>query len=274
MFPDVSPETFARIAERLAEISGVIRFCSPHLTSMPRSSTACPLASKQLLLLDTQRSLLCVRHNSEFSICLLVALAFLGWAIPTAANFVIEYNWWKEVAQVNTWMSMLWYSIAPAAVGALFAFVALYLAHARGLHFAGIRQRDYPIYSRLVPVGAGSYSAHVCVQLVIDFWTVMRFVGSRGLVAPPSDAWQDKVFSHALPFYLFDLPFYSDLLGFLFVLAILSARAVLDNRPWMAIVRTSPVWPADRWIARNHRTSGNTFGCRAPRASLSFACWR
>jgi hypothetical protein len=32
----------------------------------------------------------------------LVSLAFFGWAIPTAANFVIEYNWWKEVAQVNT----------------------------------------------------------------------------------------------------------------------------------------------------------------------------
>jgi uncharacterized protein len=86
-------------------------------------------------------------------ILVLVSLAFLGWAIPTAANFVIEYNWWKEVAQVNTWVSMLWYSIAPTAVGALLAFIALYVAHARGLHFAGIRQRDYPFYSRLVPVG-------------------------------------------------------------------------------------------------------------------------
>ena len=75
-----------------------------------------------------------------------VALAFIGWVIPTAANFLIEYNWWKEVAQVDTWISMLWYSIAPAAVGALVAFIALYVAHARGLHFAGIRQRDYPIY--------------------------------------------------------------------------------------------------------------------------------
>ena len=48
-------------------------------------------------------------------ILVLVSLAFLGWAVPTAANFVIEYNWWKEVAQVSTWFSMLWYSIAPAA---------------------------------------------------------------------------------------------------------------------------------------------------------------
>jgi len=66
---------------------------------------------------------------------LFVLLGFSVWAIPTAANFIIEYNWWKEVAQVNTWVSMLWYSIAPAAVGALVAFIALFVAHARGMHF-------------------------------------------------------------------------------------------------------------------------------------------
>src|SRR6202012_4147030 len=124
----------------------------------------------------------------------LVSLAFLGWAIPTAAAFIIEYNWWKEVAQVDTWISMLWYSIAPVAVGAVLAFVALYLAHARGVHFAGIRQRDYPLYHRLIPI----FLAVLAIFLAsssIDFWTVMRFFGSRGLAAPP-DAWQDHVFSH------------------------------------------------------------------------------
>jgi uncharacterized protein len=154
-------------------------------------------------------------------ILVLVSLAFLGWAIPTTANFIIEYNWWKEVAQVSTWVSMLWYSTAPVAAGALVAFIALYVAHARGLHFAGIRRRDVPVYSRLVPVGL-ALIALLFASASIDFWTVMRFFGSRGLTAPP-DAWQDHVFSHALPFYLFDLPFYSDLLGFLFVLAILSS---------------------------------------------------
>src|ERR1035438_283113 len=154
-------------------------------------------------------------------ILVLVSLAFIGWAVPTAANFIIEYNWWKEVAQVNTWVSMLWYSIAPVAAGAVVAFIALYLAHARGVHFAGVRQGDYPLYSRLVPVGL-AVIAMLLASASIDFWTVMRFFGSRGLAAPP-DAWQDHVFSHALPFYLFDLPFYSELLGFLFVLAILFA---------------------------------------------------
>ena len=58
-------------------------------------------------------------------IFLLLLLGFALWAIPTAADFVIEYNWWKEVGQVDTWVSMLWYSIAPAAIGSLLAFVAL-----------------------------------------------------------------------------------------------------------------------------------------------------
>jgi len=169
-------------------------------------------------------------------ILILVSLAFLGWAIPTAANFSIEYNWWKEVAQVDTWFSMLWYSIAPGAVGALLAFIALYIAHARGLHFAGVHRRDYPIYSRLVPIGL-ALIAILFASSSIDFWTVMRFFGSRGLAAPP-DAWQDHVFSHALPFYLFDLPFYSDLLGFVFVLAILCALLFwVTARGWQLVER-------------------------------------
>ena len=49
---------------------------------------------------------------------LAVLLALSLWAITTAANFIIEYNWWKEVGQVGTWISMLWYSIAPFAAGA------------------------------------------------------------------------------------------------------------------------------------------------------------
>src|ERR1017187_10621058 len=88
-------------------------------------------------------------------IFLLLLLAFAAWAIPTAANFVIDYNWWKEVGQVSTWVSMLWYSIAPIGAGILVAFIALWVAHGKGLDFAGIRRRDFPLYSRLIPAGLG-----------------------------------------------------------------------------------------------------------------------
>src|SRR5208282_484782 len=154
-------------------------------------------------------------------IVLAVLLLILGWAIATAANFIIEYSWWKEVGQASTWISMLWYSIAPVAAGALVAFIGLWVAHARGLHFAGSRPQNFRLYSRLVTVVL-AIVAIVFASASIDYWTVMRFFGSRGVTLAP-DAWRDQVFSRTLPFYLFDLPFYSEVLGFVFVLAILCA---------------------------------------------------
>src|SRR5258706_7687346 len=116
---------------------------------------------------------------------------------------------------------MLWYSIAPAAAGAVVAFIALWVAHASGLRFAGIRGKDFRLYSRLIPF-ALAFVAIMFASNAIDYWTVMRFFGSRGLTVA-ADAWKDQVFSRALPFYLFDLPFYSEVLGFVFVLAIFCA---------------------------------------------------
>src|SRR6202167_1207157 len=152
---------------------------------------------------------------------LVFLLLFLGWLISSAADYTIEYNWWKEIGQVNTWVGMLWYSIAPAAAGSVVAFLALWLAHARGLHFAGILKRDHRLYCRLIPLGL-AVVAIVFASSSIDYWTVMRFFGSRGLGAP-ADAGKNQVFSRGLPFYLFNLPFYSEVLGFAFVLAILCA---------------------------------------------------
>jgi uncharacterized membrane protein (UPF0182 family) len=142
-------------------------------------------------------------------------------AITIAANFIIDYNWWKEVGQVSTWVSMLWYSVAPVGAGTLVAFIALWVAHGQGLGFAGIRRRDFRLYSRLITVGL-AIVAVLCASASIDYWTVMRFFGSRGLTLPP-DAWRDQVFSRPLSFYMFDLPFYSEVLWFVFALAILCA---------------------------------------------------
>jgi uncharacterized membrane protein (UPF0182 family) len=142
-------------------------------------------------------------------------------AITIAANFIIDYNWWKEVGQVSTWVSMLWYSVAPVGAGTLVAFIALWVAHVQGLGFAGIRRRDFRLYSRLITVGL-AIVAILFASASIDYWTIMRFFGSRGLTLPP-DAWRDQVFSRPLSFYMFDLPFYSEVLWFVFALAILCA---------------------------------------------------
>ena len=171
---------------------------------------------------------------------LAVLLALSLWAITAAANFIIEYNWWKEVGQVGTWISLLWYSIAPFAAGAPVAFIALWMAHARGLGFAGIRRRDFRLYSRLSTVGL-AIVAILFASASIDYWTVMRFFGSRGLTLP-ADAWRDPVFSHPLSFYLFDLPFYSEVVWFVIALAVLCALIFWATargwQLWMSGLRT------------------------------------
>jgi hypothetical protein len=167
----------------------------------------------------------------------LAVLSMLGlWAITTAADYIIDYSWWQEIGQVSTWISMLWYSIAPLAAAIPIAFVALWMAHRKGLDFAGIRQRDFPLYSRLIPVGLALVALLVSTAS-INYWTVMLFVGSRGLAAP-ADAWKDQVFSRPLSFYLFDLPFYSQALGFAFALAILCALVFWATaRGWQLWIR-------------------------------------
>jgi len=55
-----------------------------------------------------------------------------------------------------------------------------------GLHCAGVRRRDFRLYSRLVTVGLGVV-ALLFGSASIDYWTIMRFFGSRGgHAAPPT----------------------------------------------------------------------------------------
>src|ERR1700758_38281 len=111
-----------------------------------------------------------MRPSQIRNLIVLAVLVILAlWASSTAADFVIEYNWWKELGQVNTWVGMLWYSIAPVAAGSLVAFVALWVAHARGLQFAGIRSREYRLYSRLIPLALAAV-AFLFSSATIDYW--------------------------------------------------------------------------------------------------------
>lgn len=164
-------------------------------------------------------------------------LAALGlWAVAFVADFVIDYSWWKEIGQVGTWVTILLYREAPFGFGAVVAFAAFCVAHSQGLNFVGIHKRDFRMYSLLITVGL-AIAALLFSSAMIDYWTIMRFVGSRGLAAPPG-AWTDPVFSHPLPFYFFDLPFYSVVLGFVFVLAILCALIFwTTSRGWQLWIR-------------------------------------
>ena len=149
-----------------------------------------------------------------------VVLVVLLLGARTVASYALEVAWWKELGQFHTWLSMLTYSVAPVAAATAIAFFALWIAHARALKFAGTRLGEHPLYARLTTLAALALGYFIAASS-IDTWTVIRFAGSRGLAAP-ANAWHDAVFSRPLSFYLFDLPFYDLLRGYVLALVILS----------------------------------------------------
>ena len=151
----------------------------------------------------------------------LIALAFvLLIGLRTGSSLMIEYQWWNELGQVDTWVNLFLYSFAPIAAATLVAFVVLWVAHSFALQFADTRLRDHRIYAVL----AGSvllFAAFVASSATLENWTVVRYAGSRTLGALPN-SFHDAVFGRPLSFYLFDLPFYSDLRRYLLVLAVMA----------------------------------------------------
>ncbi|MBI1788616.1 MAG: UPF0182 family protein [Acidobacteria bacterium] len=154
---------------------------------------------------------------------ILIAVLILLLGARSIASYVIEFAWWKELGQLETWLDMLGYQLVPVIAASLLAFAVLWLAHARGLKFAGVRLRDQPRYSKLATIlllGLGIFLSAAS----LDAWTLVRYWGARGLPAEAT-AWHDPVFGQPLSFYLFDLPFYSDLRGYLLTLT--AAAAIL-----------------------------------------------
>lgn len=149
------------------------------------------------------------------AVFLLALLVSARWISGT----VMEYQWWHEMRQVDTWLQMLSYSILPSALAAVLAFAFLFVAHARGMKHGGASLRQNPIYARLSTFAILLLSAFVA-SVSVDSWAIVRWAGSRGVDA---GSWRDPVFGQPLAFYFFDLPFYRVLLGFLLAVTILSA---------------------------------------------------
>jgi uncharacterized membrane protein (UPF0182 family) len=160
-------------------------------------------------------------NRSQIRNIILLALVLALLASSRAiASLTIEYNWWSALGQFETWLRMLLYKVLPAAAVSLIAWLTLLWAHGRGVAFAGAPVERYSWYSKLVAVVL-LVVAIVFVGTSVNHWTVMAYVGSRGIDSAP-DAWTDPVFGLQLPFYLFELPFYSLLLRVVFVVAVFS----------------------------------------------------
>lgn len=149
------------------------------------------------------------------------------------ASLLIDYSWWKELGQVSTWLDLYAYSTLPVVAGTLAAWIVLVIAHGRAVNFAGGRVSDYPFYSRIA-VLALLLLSFLVAGASIDNWTVLRFAGSRAMEqAGPGEVFQDPIFGKPLGFYLFDLPFWSELRGYVFTVVILAIMVYwLVARGW------------------------------------------
>ncbi len=164
-------------------------------------------------------------------IALLAALLVVLFGARSFASYAIEIAWWKELGQFRTWLSMLYYSVAPVTLATLVAFAILWITHARALKFAATSLRDHKLYARLAALVMLLVS-YLIAASAIDTWTVVRFAGSRNLPAAAS-GWHDSVFDKPLSFYLFDLPFYGMLRSYVLALLIVSILLYwLAARAW------------------------------------------
>jgi uncharacterized membrane protein (UPF0182 family) len=144
---------------------------------------------------------------------LVAGLVALLIAVNWGSSLLISYAWWKEMGQVNTWIDLYAYTTLPVTAATLIAWFVFLITHGRAVKFAGGRVGDYPIYSRLAYVAMLGL-AFLVADASIDNWTVLRFAGSRAL--SPAAGFREPIFGKPVTFYLFDLPFWSDLRGYVF----------------------------------------------------------
>ena len=107
----------------------------------------------------------------------------------------------------------------------------LLIAHARGVKFAGGRVSDYPLYSRLAERrAAGAVVSSSPTPASITGPCCASPAAAR---CTTSTGFHDPIFGKPVTFYLFDLPFWSDLRGFIFAVVILAILVYwLAARGW------------------------------------------
>jgi len=164
-------------------------------------------------------------------IVLAVVIVPILLAATIVASYVVEYQWWREMNQVSTWIDMMAYTLWPVIAATLLAFLVLLVAHSRGMKFARMRLSDHPTYSKLSKAVL-LLVAFVLAKSSIDTWTVVRYFGAWHLPAEAT-SWRDSVFGQSLGFYLFDLPFYTSLQALVLVVTLAACVTYwLTARGW------------------------------------------
>jgi uncharacterized membrane protein (UPF0182 family) len=169
------------------------------------------------------------RRRGCLSIFVVLGVFFL--CARLFSSFTIDYQWWQEMGQLRTWFSMLAYSVIPTTAATILGFIVFWIAHARALKHAGTGLGRYPLYAKLSTLIIFILALIVSLS-TMDTWTVVRYFGGRDL-GGAATAWHDPAFGNPLAFYLFKIPFYSDLLGLVLGIVVIAALIYwLAGRVW------------------------------------------
>ena len=161
------------------------------------------------------------RGGLIFIVVLLAAILFCSRYI---ASTLIDYSWWSEVHQVDTWISLLLYGTGPILLAFLLFFFAFWIAFKLGMR----REAETPLFgflkrsfvSRIALVVFAIFAIGIA-NATVDSWTAVRYFGGLRL-GQLSAEFVDPIFGKPLHFYFFGLPFYNMLLRVVLVAAVLS----------------------------------------------------
>ena len=91
---------------------------------------------------------------------------------------VLDYYWWQEMGHLATWGEMLEYRFLPGIATWLVTFIALWVAHARGMKHSGTGLGEHPHYAKLSTLVLAALS-FVIATGTTDGWTIARYIGGR-----------------------------------------------------------------------------------------------
>lgn len=136
------------------------------------------------------------------------------YVLINGADFLLNVQWWKELGQLPTYWQYLRIRWLPQTAASLLGMLVLYLVFrlaCRHTTTTVTRTRLFLMIGTLVSILAG-----IVVSVnAIDPWTIALFLGAR-----ESGGYHDPLFGRSLTFYLFRLPFFEMLFGWVAALSV------------------------------------------------------
>jgi len=118
-----------------------------------------------------------------------IALVVLIGATSSIASWTLDYAWWTEMGQIDTWWRQLYVHTAPIFFATIFAYAFLFIVHSRAISAAGVNIRRYPFYRKLSSIALLPVSWLIAAAQW-GSWDVALWLGNRGAAGSNSTGLQ------------------------------------------------------------------------------------